>query len=61
MKNVILKVIASGAVLGVAGFVTSRVIKNRKDKKNWRERIEMDLFIIRSILEAYDEPAVGKE
>ena len=38
MKNVILKVIASGAALGIAGFVTSRVVKSRMDKKNWRER-----------------------
>ena len=61
MKNVILKMIASGAALGVVGFVTSRVIKSRRDKKNWRERIGLDLFIIRSILEGCGEPPVGKE
>lgn len=61
MKNVILKVIASGAALGIAGFVTSRVVKSRRDKKNWRERIGLDLFIIRRILEGCGEPAVGKE
>ena len=61
MKNVILKVIASGAALGAVGFVTSRVIKSRRDKKNWRERIGLDLFIIRSILEGCGEPAAGKE
>ena len=61
MKNVILKVIASGAALGVVGFVTSRVIKSRRDKRNWRDRIGLDLFIIRRILEGCGEPAVGKE
>ena len=61
MKKVILKVIASGAALGVAGFVTSRVVKNRRDNKNWHERIGLDLFIIRRILEGCGEPAVGKE
>lgn len=61
MKKVILKVIASGAALGVAGFVTSRVVKNRRDRKNWRESIGLDLFIIRRILEGCGEPAVGKE
>ena len=61
MKNVILKVIASGAALGAVGFVTSRVVKSRRDKKNWCERIGLDLFIIRRILEGCGEPAVGKE
>lgn len=61
MKNVILKVIASGAALGAVGFVTSRVVKSRRDKKNWRERIGLDLFIIRRILEGCGEPVVGKE
>ena len=61
MKNVILKVIVSGATLGAVGFVTSRVVKSRRDKKNWRERIGLDLFIIRRIIEGCGEPAVGKE
>ena len=51
MKDTVLKVIAAVAGLSVAGFVTSRVVKNRRNKKNWREMIAMDLFVIRSILE----------
>ena len=61
MKDTVLKVIAAVAGLSVAGFVTSRVVKNRRYKKNWRERIGLDLFIIRRILEGCGEPAVGKE
>ena len=61
MKDTVLKVIAAVAGLSVAGFVTSRVVKNRRNKKNWREMIAMDLFVIRSILEGLGEPATGKE
>ena len=61
MKDTVLKVIAAVAGLSVAGFVTSRVVKNRRYKKNWREMIAMDLFVIRSILEGLGEPATGKE
>ena len=61
MKDTVLKVIAAVAGLSVAGFVTSRVVKNRRNKRNWREMIAMDLFVIRSILEGLGEPATGKE
>ncbi len=61
MKKVVLKVIVSCAILGAVGYVASRIVKSRKDTKNWRERIALDLYVVRRLLEGPESQADMKD
>ena len=43
LKNVLLKVIVPCAILGAVGYIVSAAVKSRREMKQLRDRIELDL------------------